>query len=141
MNEFTVESSNQEENDWLDLQIDQFYIDKLAVQKGKPLEIMQNYCIKEKGQIIAGIKACIYAGSVLAIDVIFVDNKYRGKGLGRQLLGKVEEEAKSLGVKISHLHTFDDTKDFYLKHGYEIFGVLEDCPEGHKHYYMKKVLA
>ena len=32
-------------------------------------------------------------------------------------------------------------KDFYIKHGYEVFGVLDDCPKGHKRYYMKKVLG
>jgi hypothetical protein len=42
---------------------------------------------------------------------------------------------------LSHLDTFDwQTKEFYLKHGYEVFGVLDDCPPGHKRYYMKKVL-
>jgi len=32
------------------------------------------------------------------------------------------------------------SKDFYLKHGYEIFGVLDNCPKGHKRYYLKKTL-
>ena len=32
------------------------------------------------------------------------------------------------------------TKDFCLKHRYEIFGILDDCPEGHKRYYMRKSL-
>ena len=29
-------------------------------------------------------------------------------------------------------------KDFYIKQGYEILGVLDDCPLDHKGYYMKK---
>lgn len=29
-------------------------------------------------------------------------------------------------------------KDFYLKNGYEIFGVLENCPFEYNTYYMKK---
>ena len=33
------------------------------------------------------------------------------------------------------------TPAFYLKHGYEIFGILEDCPKGHKRYYLKKSLV
>ena len=40
-----------------------------------------------------------------------------------------EEEAKAMGATLVHLDTFDwQAKDFYLKHGYEIFGVLDDCP-------------
>ena len=45
-------------------------------------------------------------------------------------------------IRLIHLDTFDfQAKDFYLKHGYEVFGVLDDCPKGHKRYYMKKVLV
>jgi len=37
------------------------------------------------------------------------------------------------------LDTFDfQAKDFYTKQGYEVFGILDNCPEGHKRYYMKK---
>lgn len=44
-------------------------------------------------------------------------------------------------IRLIHLDTFDfQAKDFYLKHGDEIFGVLEDCSKGYKRYYMKKVL-
>ena len=31
-------------------------------------------------------------------------------------------------------------KDLYLKHGYEIFGILEDCSSEHRQYYLKKNL-
>lgn len=72
--------------------------------------------------------------------VLFVDEKHRKQGLGHILLEAMEEEAKSLDIKLIHLDTFDfQAKDFYLKHGYEVFGVLDDCPQGHKRYYMKKV--
>jgi len=57
------------------------------------------------------------------------------------LLKYVEDEAKTIGARLVRLDTYDfQTKDFYLKHGYEIFGVLEDCPKGHKRYYLKKDL-
>ena len=75
------------------------------------------------------------------ISVLFVDELYRGKGLGTLLVKHLEEEAKSLGLKLIHLDTFDfQAKDFYLKLGYEIFGVLDYCPKGHKRYYLKKLL-
>lgn len=78
---------------------------------------------------------------MLHIDSLFVSEKYRGKNIGRTLLNKVESEAKQMGAKLAHLDTFDwQAKDFYLKFGYEIFGILEDCPEGHERYYLKKHL-
>ena len=108
-------------------------------QKQNP--IVQNYVIKDNGTIIAGIKADIYHWGILYISLLFVDERYRGLGLGTALLNKVESEAKALGATLVHLDTFDfQAKDFYLKHGYEIFGTLEDCPKGHNRYYLKKHL-
>jgi len=106
-----------------------------------PSFISKNYVIKENGEIIAGINAFIYNWCILYIDILFVDERHRGKELGGSLLSRVENEAKTMGTKLVHLSTFDfQAKDFYLKHGYEIFGVLDDCPEGHKSFYLKKIL-
>ena len=108
-------------------------------QKESP--ILKNFIIKDNEEIIAGIKAEIYHWGILYIDVLYVDERYRGKGLGSALLKKVENEGKQAGATLIHFDTFDfQAKDFYLKHGYEIFGVLEDCPKGHKRYYLKKNL-
>ncbi len=78
---------------------------------------------------------------MLYIDVLYVDEAYRGKRPGSQLLQKVEAQAKQFGSKLSHLDTFDfQAKDFYLKQGYEVFGTLANCPQGHNRFYFKKEL-
>ena len=60
-------------------------------------------------------------------------------GYGSILLKEVEKIAKEKGCYLIHLDTFDfQAKDFYVKHGYEVFGVLDNCPPGHKRYFMKK---
>lgn len=51
----------------------------------------------------------------------------------------IEKIAKEKGCNLIHLDTFDfQAKDFYIRNGYEVFGVLDDCPREHKRYYMKK---
>lgn len=61
------------------------------------------------------------------------------KGLGSLLLNKIESEAKTAGVSLTHLDTFDfQPKDFSLKNGCEIFAVFDHCPPCHKRYYTKK---
>ena len=102
-----------------------------------------NFCIKDdSGLIIAGITSLMYCWGILFVDILAVDEKYYKNGLGSKLLSRVENEAKKLGATLAHLDTFDfQAKDFYIKHGYEVFGVLDDCPKGHKRYYMKKVLG
>lgn len=108
---------------------------------GKHHEIAKNYVIKDDNVIIAGITSCFYLEEVLFVGVLFVDGNYRHKRLGSTLLKQVEDEAKAMGGKLAHLDTFDfQALDFYLKHGYEIFGVLEDCSKDHKRYYLKKGL-
>ena len=63
---------------------------------------------------------------VLYISLFFIEEKYRHQGLGTLLLNKVEKETKEFGVKLAHLDTFDfQAKDFYIKHGYEVFGILD----------------
>lgn len=106
-----------------------------------PDMIYLNYVIKENDEIIAGIFADVYIWKILFIELIFVHEEYRHKKLGSFLIQKVEQEARTLGAKLAHLDSFDfQAKDFYIKQGYEVFGVLEDCPPGHKRFYLKKNL-
>lgn len=138
--EFSIVSSSEAEDAWVDAKIDEFNRKELSFD-GRQLETPMNYVAKEKNLVIAGIKSCFYLGEVVSIGVLFVDEKYRNKGLGGHLLSKVETEARIMGAKLAHLYAFDQTKDFYLKQGYEIFAVLENCPKaGHRCYYLKKNL-
>jgi N-acetylglutamate synthase-like GNAT family acetyltransferase len=120
-----------------------FEFNKLCVPSTqKPEVINLNFTIKNDDEVIAGICADVYIWQILYISVFFIEENYRHQGLGTILLNKVEEKAKQLGATLSHLDTFNhQAKDFYLKHGYEIFGVLENCPTGQKRYFMKKVLV
>lgn len=97
--------------------------------------------VDEDGSIIAGCIAKIYCWNVIYIDILWVDEKYRKSGLGTRLLNEIEAVALEEKCSLIHLDTFDfQAKDFYIKNGYEIFGVLEDCPKGHCRYYLKKKL-
>lgn len=134
-------SATPKEAEYISDKVAEFNNSRIPFTHGQT-RLFKNYVVKEKNNIIAGINACIYYWGLLYIDFLFVDEKHRGKNLGSQLLEYVENEAISLGAYLSHLDTFDfQAKDFYLKHGYEIFGILEDCPPNHCRYYFKKVLA
>lgn len=95
--------------------------------------------VDEEGNIIAGYLAVMYCWKVIYLDILWVDERYRKSGLGSQLLNDLEKVAREEKCTLVHLDTFDfQAKDFYIKHGYELFGTLEDCPEGHCRYYLKK---
>ncbi|HEY6485171.1 MAG TPA: GNAT family N-acetyltransferase [Candidatus Cybelea sp.] len=95
----------------------------------------------DRGNLLAGITATVYCWRVLGIDVLWVSEAHRGKGWGSKLLDAVENEARRRGCGLAHLDTFDfQAKSFYVKHGYEIFGELDNCPPGHKRFFFKKVI-
>jgi len=100
-----------------------------------------NFHIKdEAGSIIAGINA-FACWQMLWLNELYVDKDYRGKGLGALLLDKIEQDAKQSGSLMAQTFTFDfQAKDFYVKAGYEVFGVIDNCPEGHQCFYLKKSL-
>lgn len=97
--------------------------------------------VDDAGYIIAGCIAEMYFWKIAYVDILWVAEAHRHQGLGRQLLTAVEDAARQEGCTLIHLDTFDfQARDFYLKLGYEVFGTLENCPEGHCRYYLKKRL-
>lgn len=78
----------------------------------------------------------------LHVDVMWVAESQRGRNLGSQLLARLEAMAIARGARRAHVETTSfQALDFYRKRGYAVFGQLEDFPEGHTYYYLKKTFA
>jgi GNAT superfamily N-acetyltransferase len=77
----------------------------------------------------------------LHVELLWVAESYRGRGLGRRLLRAAEDEARLRGVRHAYLDTLDfQARPFYEREGWVVFGVLEDYPPGYKRFYMRKDL-
>ena len=140
MDTVKIYDATKEEQDYIDSCLVCFNDSKVPF-KQKPLTICINKCIKDGDEVIGGILSETYCWNILSIDVLWVKEEHRNKGYAGVLVNSVEREAIKLGCKISHLDTFDfQAKELYEKLGYTVFGVLEDCPEGHNRYYMSKKL-
>jgi GNAT superfamily N-acetyltransferase len=73
----------------------------------------------------------------LYIDLMWLPEGLRGRGLGRELLQSLEEEARKQGARHVFLDTFSfQAPGFYQKHGYEVFGELPGFPAGHTRFYL-----
>lgn len=95
----------------------------------------------EKQRIVAGLLGSTYWGW-LVIEILWVAEELRGQGYGSRLLATAEAEALKRGCKHAHLSTMSfQAPEFYSKHGYRIFGKLENLPQGHSRIYMKKDFA
>jgi GNAT superfamily N-acetyltransferase len=91
-------------------------------------------------QIVGGLAGATY-WDWFYIDVLWVREELRGQGYGRRLLALAEQEARQRGAKSAYLDTFSfQAPDFYMRHGYQVFGELPDFPAGHRRYFMTKQL-
>lgn len=140
-NALVFSRSTEEEKDYVDKSIVKYNAQKAPFSQIVAFDEINYVTKNEKNEIIAGINSMLYCWGILFVDVLWVNETYRFKGLGKQLLQRVQESAEQKGCSLMHLDTFDfQAKDFYLKQGFEIFGTLENCPPGHTRFYMKKDL-
>ena len=93
------------------------------------------------GNIIGGLIGGTYWGWMY-VDILWVDERYRGMGIGSRLLSEAEKEAIRRGCHHVHLDTMSwQAPEFYQKHGYEVVGILPDIPSGNQKYLLTKALS
>ncbi len=91
-------------------------------------------------EIAGGVIAQIY-WDWLYVDLMWLKEELRRRGYGHRLLTLVEDEARKRGAKHAFLDTFSfQAPGFYEKHGYHVFGELNDFPKGHQRYFFMKEL-
>jgi len=94
-----------------------------------------------EGIVVGGIFAMVN-WQWLSVNLVWVQESLRGTGLGHELLVRIEEVGRRHGCTRAHLDTFSyQARPFYERHGFELFATLEDYPQGHKRFFMRKVLA
>lgn len=65
----------------------------------------------------------------------------RGRGWGRRLVGEAESLAVASGCHHAWVDTFSfQSRPFYERLGYRVFGVLPDYPRGETRYFLSKAL-
>lgn len=139
MRDFVIEEGTREEITLVNNSLVDYNLSKVPPIR-EPYFTPINKVIKgERGEVLAGLISMIYGWDYLHIDILWVKEDCRTGGYGSALLKEAEKVAKEMGCKMITLETFEfQAKDFYLKNGYQIFGVLENCPFEYNTYYMKK---
>lgn len=102
-----------------------------------PLNIVE---YDDDGTVIGGIAGGTYWGWMY-VDILWVHENHRKKGIGSMLLKEAESEAVKRGCHHVHLDTMSwQAPEFYKKHGYEVVGILPDIPSGNRKYLLVKTL-
>lgn len=89
-----------------------------------------------KGGLLGGIW-----GGWLHITFLWIDKSVRGQDWGTRLMDQAEAYARDHGCHSVTLDTHSfQARPFYEARGYEVFGTLDDYPEGHKKFFLRKKL-
>jgi GNAT superfamily N-acetyltransferase len=96
------------------------------------------FACAEDDKIVGGIKANVYWNG-LEIEVLWVNDGFRRKGIATKLMEEAEDFARQMGAVVAFLKT-GKARAFYESLGYQVYGILEDRPIGSVLYHMKKRL-
>lgn len=92
-------------------------------------------------KFVGGVHGSITEDSMY-IGWLVVDERYKGNGIGKNLMYKIEEKAKELNVSSINLGTVEfQAEKFYDKLGYKIVYIKENDPRGYKSYSMVKSIS
>jgi len=92
-------------------------------------------------EVLGGLIGSVWAKWLFVMN-LWISEPMRGKGWGNKLMAEAERYAIEKGAEAAYLDTASfQARPFYEKLGYKVFGVLEDHPPGHTHYWLAKKLV
>jgi GNAT superfamily N-acetyltransferase len=95
----------------------------------------------EAGALAGGLLGHTWWGW-LSVEILWLAEAARGQRYGSRMLALAEQEAARRGCHHALLDTMSwQALPFYLKHGYEQWGQLDDFPIGESRYFLKKALT
>jgi GNAT superfamily N-acetyltransferase len=94
----------------------------------------------DEGRVIGGLCGYSVLGT-LTVDDLWIDEKYRGQGYGKDLMVHAETTARERKCIALQTACFSfQNLDFLKKFGFDTFGVSDVYPRGVKEYYLIKRL-
>lgn len=125
---------------WTDVEEVEKYLSRIENEINGTTEYNQHFWIIKFDDQVAGVggladplpKAIPFASTKNPgeIKILYLDNQFRGHGLGKELLIYLESEAKKFGYTEILIRTANRYKttawDFYQHQGYNLVGHLEE---------------
>ena len=138
---YEILPASEEEGDLINEKADAYDNTRMPPKPDVPPKKFVFKITDADGTVIGGCLLNIDEWNVADLDILWVDEHYRRQGLGSMLIRKAEQVSKENGCSLMLLGTFDfQARPLYEKHGYRVYGVLENYPEGHCNYSLMKRL-
>lgn len=117
--------------------LNQYNDEAVGFNENKPLAVVVR---DEHGVVLGGMLGRTYLG-LLFIDLVYLPPEIRGKGIGSQILKRVEDEGRERGCKTAVLYTITfQAPAFYEKNGWQRFGEIPCLPERASRVFLRKDL-
>lgn len=138
--EFRIELSDEpaEADQEIFLELRRYNAERVGTSDYRELTVLLR---DASGAVVGGLRGST-GKTWLHVATLVVREAQRRQGGGSRLLEAAEREAVARGCLNAYLDTFSfQARPFYEKHGYVVFGTLEDFPPGHERYFLRKRLA
>ena len=134
--ELSITKSSEEDNELVHAKLKEY-----NKQYYKDLKEYSYHIKNEDGDIIAGIVAnSTY--ETIEVEYLYVDEKYRNKGYGRNLLKYIETKAREDNLKQVLINTYSfQAPEFYILNGYELLFKIDKCFNDYDQYFFIKRIA
>jgi len=134
------ETPSAEDKAVLSQGIQAFNADKIPDLEPATQELAFHTLTHDGDQLVGGLRALCY-WNTLHIELLWIAESARGKGIGTRLLTRAENHAKDQGYALAHVETTNwQARPFYERHGYELLATLEGRPKSQASHFMSKKL-
>lgn len=100
-----------------------------------------SFHIEQDGRLAAGITACRVMDT-MEIEALCVDEAFRGRGYGTQLMQRIEQIAREKGLRQLSVWTYSfQAPGFYEKLGFECLFSLDPCFGEYQQIFYRKMLG
>lgn len=136
-----ISHGNKEESEYIRRRLIEFNARQVPEHLSSRYEEIHLIVKNDVGKVIGGMLA-VLCWNWIEVDILWIDDTYRGQGYGTRLLAHIENIAREKDCTFIKLNTFSfQAPEFYLKNGYQEMAVIEDAPTGSNHYYFMKAIV
>nr|MBQ6242479.1 GNAT family N-acetyltransferase [Lachnospiraceae bacterium] len=113
------------------------FCEEVVPDKHEYIPLSRKY-VDADGALIAAVIAGVDEDDTAEIDGIWVEERFRRRGIGSRLFADIECEAKENGAYVLLSYCCDWVSGFFFRNGFTPRGELPDYPKGHTAYELEK---